>query len=187
MHKIAILASHNGSGFEAIYKAVLAKRLQLDIQVVISNNPDANVLHKASDFGIQTHIVNKSTDENPDKKIYDILKNTNCTHVFLSGYMKKLSPLLTQNFSIINSHPALLPKFGGAGMYGRNVHEAVIKAKEQESGVTIHEVNENYDEGKIIFQKALKISENETVDSLESKIKDLEKESIIQALELCLK
>lgn len=187
MHKIAILASHNGSGFEAIYKAVLSKRLQLEIQVVISNNPDANVLKKANSFDIQTHIVNKSTDENPDEKIYDILKSNHCTHVFLSGYMKKLSPLLTQNFSILNSHPALLPKFGGTGMYGRHVHEAVIKAQEKESGVTIHEVNENYDEGKIILQTALKISEDETVDSLESKIKDLEKESIVQALELCLK
>lgn len=187
MHKIAILASHNGSGFEAIHNAIKEKKLALDIEVVISNNTNAAVLQKAKDFGIKNVLVNKSTDEDPDQKIYEILQEHKCKYVFLSGYMKKLSPLLTQNFLVINSHPALLPKFGGSGMYGRFVHEAVIEAKEKESGVTIHEVNENYDEGKILFQKSLQLATNETVDSLESKIKALEKTAIIEALKLCLK
>jgi len=187
MQAIAILASHNGSGFEAIQNAIIEKRLKLEIKVVISNNPDAGALKKAVAFGIKTHIVNKTTDENPDEKIYNILKENDCKYVFLSGYMKKLSPLLTRNFFIINSHPSLLPKFGGSGMYGRFVHEAVIEAKELQSGVTIHEVNENYDEGKVILQKRLQIQPNETVDTLESKIKTLEKESIVEALKLCLK
>jgi len=95
--------------------------------------------------------------------------------------MKKISPFLANNFKIINSHPALLPKYGGAGMYGRFVHEAVIKNKEKISGVTIHEVNENYDEGKIILQKTLSLQSDESVNSLESKIKNLEQEAIVEA------
>jgi phosphoribosylglycinamide formyltransferase-1 len=186
MEKIAILASYNGSGFEAIYHAVAAKKLSLQIALVISNNSNATVLEKAKRFGIETHLVNKARFENPDEKIYELLMEHGCKYVFLSGYMKKLSPLLTQNFSIINSHPALLPKFGGEGMYGRHVHEAVIAAKESISGVTIHEVNENYDEGKIILQKELRLDENETVQTLEERIKALEKESIVEALALCL-
>jgi len=186
MKKIAILSSHNGSGFEAIYDAISKKKLSLEIAVVISNNSEAKVLQKAQKLGLQTHLINKSTDEIPDEKIYNLLRDAQCEYVFLSGYMKKLSPLLTQNFYVLNSHPALLPKFGGEGMYGRFVHEAVIAAKENKSGVTIHEVNENYDEGKIVLQKELKLSENETVESLEYKIKILEKEAIVEALALCL-
>jgi len=186
MHKIAILASHNGSGFEAIHTAVEEKKLALEIVLLISNNPNAGAVQKAKDFAIPSAVVNKKTDENPDEKIFSLLKESGCKYIFLSGYMKKLSPLLTQNFFIINSHPALLPKFGGEGMYGRYVHEAVIAAQESISGVTIHEVNENYDEGKILLQKELSLSKDETVDTLETKIKALEKEAIIEALASCL-
>lgn len=186
MNKIAILASHNGSGFEAIFNAVQSKQLQLEIALLISNNPNAGALQKAKNFAIESVIVNKNTDENPDEKIYALLQENGCKYVFLSGYMKKLSPRLTQNFFIINSHPALLPKFGGEGMYGHHVHEAVIAAKESKSGVTIHEVNENYDEGKILLQKELFLSEDETPQSLEEKIKSIEKEAIVEALARCL-
>lgn len=186
MHKIAILASHNGSGLSAIAEAIAAKILPLEIALIISNNTQAGALQKAVALGIPHFVVNANTAPNPDETIAALLNEHKCKMVFLSGYMKKLSPILTQNFRIINSHPALLPKFGGAGMYGRFVHEAVIAAKEQESGVTIHEVNENYDEGKIILQKRLFLATDETPQSLEEKIKLLEKESIVEALALCL-
>ena len=186
MKKLAILSSHNGSGFETIHNAIARKELALEIPILISNNPNAGALQKAKTFGIRNAIVNKKTDENPDEKIYALLKEHGCEYVFLSGYMKKLSPLLTRNFYVLNSHPALLPKFGGKGMYGRHVHDAVIAAKESMSGVTIHEVNENYDEGKIVLQKELRLSQNETVQSLENRIKALEKEAIVEALKLCL-
>jgi phosphoribosylglycinamide formyltransferase 1 len=187
MLSIAILASHNGSGFDAIYNAILDKRLNLKIAVIISNNSNAKILQKAKEYGIESRVVNNSTDENPDEKIYSILKEYGSECVFLSGYMKKISPLLTRNFTIINSHPSLLPKFGGTGMYGRFVHEAVIAAKERISGVTIHEVNEEYDAGKILLQKQLLLDADESVDSLEKKIKELEKKSIVEALSQCLK
>lgn len=187
MTSIAILSSHNGSGFDAIYNAIKVGRLPLKVEVIISNNPNSNVLKKANERNVPNHTINKSKVENPDLAIYNILKEHKCQYVFLSGYMKKLSPLLTENFTIINSHPALLPKFGGAGMYGRLVHEAVIAAKERFSGVTIHEVNEHYDEGKILLQKKLALHVDETAESLEEKIKELEQKAIVEALELCLK
>ena len=181
MKNIAILASHNGSGFSALYKAKQKQILNINIPIVISNNTNAEALKKATEFGIENYIINGKTYENPDQKIYELLKETNCEYIFLSGYMKKITPLLTENFKIINAHPSLLPHYGGAGMYGRFVHEAVIANKESISGVTIHEVNENYDEGEIILQKSLEVLPTDTPETLESRIKELEKKAIIEA------
>lgn len=187
MTSIAILASHNGSGFEAIYEATLNASLNVQVDIIISNNPDSNIIKKALSHKIPNYVVNRSLYENPDAKIYELLNAENIKYIFLSGYMKKLSPLLTSNFTIINSHPSLLPKYGGAGMYGSNVHKAVLRNRENVSGVTIHEVDENYDEGKIILQKEISIDKDETLVSLESKIKKLESATIVEALKLCLK
>ena len=101
--------------------------------------------------------------------------------------MKKLSPRITNIFKVVNSHPSLLPKYGGRGMYGRKVHEAVIKNQERLSGVTIHEVNEVYDEGKVILQKELVLDKGETIEGLESKIKGLEAKAIVEGFQLYLK
>jgi phosphoribosylglycinamide formyltransferase-1 len=187
MKNIAVFASHNGSGLDAIVSAVNDGILPLKITLVLSNNTNAKVLQKAKIYKLTCKLVNTKTDANPDETIYKLLKENKCDYIFLSGYMKKLSPMLTCNFKIINSHPSLLPKYGGTGMYGRFVHEAVIKNNENTSGVTLHEVNENYDEGKIILQKSLTILPEDTVDTLEEKIKNLEKKAIIEGLALCLK
>lgn len=184
MKSIGILASHNGSGFDALY--IKSAELNIQIPVIISNNPDAKVLQKAKENNIDNFIINAKTSKNPDKEIEEILKKYNCEYVFLSGYMKKISPFLTQNFSILNSHPSLLPKYGGSGMYGRFVHEAVIKNNENKSGVTIHFVNENYDEGEVLLQKELAVKKDDTPESLENKVKALEKEAIVEAFKKLL-
>lgn len=185
MIKIGILSSYNGSGFDALYKAINEKVLDAQISVVISNNTGANVLKNAASRNIPNFLVNSKIfpDENIDKKITELLLEHSCDYVFLSGYMKKIEENLLKNFpnKIINSHPALLPNFGGRGMYGRFVHEAVVKAKSKESGATIHYVNENYDEGSFVIQKSLKIEENESVDSVESRVKSLETIAIVEA------
>lgn len=181
MRNIAILASHNGSGFSTLYKAQQEQILNINIPIVISNNTDAVVLKKAKKLGIESHVINGKTYTNPDQKIYELLQEKNCKYIFLSGYMKKISPLLTENFIVINAHPSLLPKYGGAGMYGRFVHEAVIASNENISGVTIHEVNENYDEGEIILQKSLEVLPTDTAETLELKVKALEQKAIIEA------
>ena len=103
MKNIAILASHNGSGFSALYEAKQNKILDINIPIIISNNTNASVLEKAKEFGIKNHIVNNKLYENPDQAIYQLLKESECEYIFLSGYMKKISPLLTNNFKIVFS------------------------------------------------------------------------------------
>ncbi|MEA3316064.1 MAG: formyltransferase family protein [Campylobacterota bacterium] len=187
MKKVAILSSHNGSGFEALYEASKNNILDINIDLIISNNSTAKVIDKAKSLNISNYIVNGKLFSNHDEKIVELLNKYKCDTIFLSGYMKKLSPIITNNFNIINSHPSLLPSYGGVGMYGRFVHEAVIKNQEKISGVTIHKVNENYDDGEIILQKTLRIDKNETAQTLENKIKLLEKEAIVEGFKCYLK
>ena len=186
MKKIGILASYNGSGFETIQKAIDAKILDAKVVVVITNNTNAGVLEKAEFYDIPNFIINdkRYPNQDIDEKITKLFLELECDYIFLSGYMKKIESKLLNAFpnKIINTHPALLPSiYGGKGMYGRFVHEAIIKNAEKKSGVTIHYIDEVYDEGEIILTKELEIASNETVDSLEDKIKNLEKEAIVEA------
>lgn len=187
MTRIAILASHNGSGFDALLKAQILGDLDIEIVLVISNNTNAKVLQKAELNNIDKRVVNSKTSLHVDKTIQELLQEYKVDYVFLSGYMKKISKETTEMFKIINSHPSLLPLHGGDGMYGIFVHEAVIKSKDTQSGVSIHFVNAEFDTGKIILQKKLALDEDETVPSLESKIKQLEKIAIVEAFKICLK
>lgn len=191
MTKIGILASYNGSGFETIQKAIENKILDAKVVVIITNNTNAGVLEKAESYNIPYFIINdkRYPGQDIDDKITRLLLEFGCDYIFLSGYMKKIESKLLKAYpnKIINTHPAILPSiYGGVGMYGRFVHEAVIKNGEKESGVTIHFVNEVYDEGEKILVKKLKLEENETVDTLEEKIKNLEKEAIIEAFKKIL-
>ncbi|MFY9085303.1 phosphoribosylglycinamide formyltransferase [Aliarcobacter cryaerophilus] len=191
MKKIGILASYNGSGFETIQKAIEDKILDAKVVVIITNNSTAGVLEKAKKYGIDSFIINSKLfpDDNLDLKITNILKQYECDYIFLSGYMKKIEKNMLKTFEnkIINTHPAILPSiYGGAGMYGHFVHEAVVKNGEKKSGVTIHYVNENYDEGEKILIKELLLDENETAETLENKIKELEKIAIVEAFKKVL-
>ncbi len=192
MKRIGILASYNGSGFKTIQKAINDGILDAQVVVVISNNANANALKSADEFGIANFVVNdkRYPDENIDEKISKLLLEFECDYVFLSGYMKKIGENLLNTFEnkIINTHPALLPSiYGGKGMYGSFVHQAVVKNGEKKSGVTIHYVNEKYDDGEIILKKELILDENETADTLEEKIKALETVAIVEAFEKVLK
>jgi phosphoribosylglycinamide formyltransferase-1 len=190
MKRIGILSSHNGSGFETIQKACEEKKLDAQVVLVISNNSDALVLKKAEDKNIPNFIINskKYPDEDLDKKITQLMIDFKIDYIFLSGYMKKIEKNLISTFEnkIINSHPELLPNFGGKGMFGDNVHKAVLEAKQTVSGCTIHFVNENYDEGEYILQKTLEIKDDETVTSLSNKIKKLESIAIVEAFQKLL-
>ncbi|WP_419677972.1 phosphoribosylglycinamide formyltransferase [Aliarcobacter lanthieri] len=191
MKKLGILASYNGSGFETIQKAIEDGILDAKVEVIITNNSDAGVLEKAKKYGIKSFVINSKLfpNENLDLKISQTLKEFGCDYIFLSGYMKKIEDNLLKTFpnKIINTHPAILPSiYGGKGMYGHFVHEAVVKNGEKKSGVTIHYVNENYDEGEKILIKELELSENETAETLETKIKDLEKIAIVEAFKKVL-
>jgi len=185
--KIGILSSHNGSGYVTIDKACKENSLNAQVVVVVSNNSKANVLKTAQERKTPNFVINNKLfpNEDLDEKITSLFVEYECDYIFLSGYMKKLETKLITQFEnkIVNSHPALLPKFGGKGMYGRFVHEAVIESQEKESGVTIHFVNEEYDKGEFILQKKLTISDNCTVEELENDIKKLESIAIVEAFE----
>lgn len=181
MKRVAILASHNGSTFKALQDAILKGEVNgYEIVVVITNNKDANVIKTALKYGIDYFVINSSNSKEPNLEIIHKLQEYRCELVLLSGYMKLLSSDIVKNYKIINSHPSLLPKFGGKGMYGLAVHQAVIEAKESKSGVSFHLVNENYDEGEILLQESIDISKNEDAISLEAKIKELERASIVK-------
>ena len=191
MKKIGILASYNGSGFETIQKAIEDKILDAKVVVIITNNSSAGDLEKAKKYEIDSYIINSKLfpNENLDLKITNILKEYGCDYIFLSGFMKKIEDNMLKTFEnkIINTHPAILPSiYGGAGMYGHFVHEAVVKNGEKKSGVTIHYVNENYDEGEKILIKELELSSNETAKTLENRIKELEKVAIVEAFKKVL-
>lgn len=191
MKKIGILASYNGSGFQTIQKAIEDKILDAQIVVLISNNSNANALETASKLDIPSFVINdkRYPGQDCDDKIARLLVEFGCDYIFLSGYMKMIGPKLIGSFEnkIVNTHPALLPsKYGGKGMYGRFVHEAIIENAEAKSGVTIHYVNEKYDDGEIILTSELELAKDETVDSLEARIKDLESKAIIDAFKKLL-
>ncbi|MEA3383797.1 MAG: phosphoribosylglycinamide formyltransferase [Campylobacterota bacterium] len=183
MSNIAIFASHNGTSLDTIYDAIQSNVLNLNIKLIITNNTNANVLDKATKYKIPNFVVNDKKYDEVDITLEKLLDQYKCQYIFLAGYMKKIPDNLTKKYKIINSHPALLPKYGGDGMYGRYVHEAVIKNGEKESGITVHNVTSNYDEGSIIHQRSLKLEDNETVESLEEKIKKLEQITIIEAFQ----
>lgn len=190
MIKIGILSSHNGSGYKTLQKACDEGILDAQVVLVISNNNDANVLLEAKKNNVQNIVVNQKSfpNDNLDEKITNLMLEYQCDYIFLSGYMKKIESKLLCEYEnkIINSHPSLLPKFGGKGMYGRNVHKAVIEAKEKMSGVTVHYVNAEYDKGEFIIQNSLKIEDDCTVNQLEDEIKQLESVSIVEAFKKIL-
>jgi len=173
MKRIVILASGSGTNAENIIK-YFKNSDTVKVELVLSNKKEAKVLERASRLGIDNESFNR-TDFTENGKVLEILKK-NADYVILAGFLWKIPEEIIKSFpnEIINIHPALLPKFGGKGMYGEHVHEAVVANNETESGITIHYVNENYDEGAIIFQKSFDVFSTDTADDVASKVHVLE-------------
>ena len=150
------------------------KSVPIKVSLIVCNVPGAGVLEIAEEKGIPSLIINKA-DFNTTGYV-ESLKNAGIDFIVLAGFLWKVPELLVRAYpkAIINIHPALLPKYGGKGLYGARVHEAVIAAKEKESGITIHWVNEHYDEGAIIFQASCSIDASDTAETLANKIHALE-------------
>lgn len=172
-YKIAIFASGTGSNAEKIISS-FHNLGDFKVELIVSNRKDAGVLGIAEKNNIHTRLISKNPAD--EKELLAYLKEKQITHLVLAGYLWKVPDAFIRAFPerIINIHPALLPKFGGKGMYGLRVHEAVIKAGETESGITIHYVNEEYDKGEIIFQQKVSVSKDDTAESLSKKIQTLE-------------
>ena len=173
MKKIVIFASGSGTNAENIVKHFKSTNSGIVVSV-FTNNPNAKVIERAKNFQIPTEIFSK--EELYSGKVLQKLLDIAPDLIVLAGFLLKFPKTIVESYpnAIINIHPALLPNYGGKGMYGMNVHKAIVENKEKETGITIHYVNENYDEGNIIFQKKVTLLITDTPEVVAEKIHELE-------------
>ena len=186
MRNIAILASGSGSNDENIVNYFRDNK-NIKIALLATENPTAFVIERAKKLGIEYDIFNMADFK--EGRFLDTLKSYNIDFIVLAGFLKHVPDniLNAYNKRVINIHPALLPKYGGKGMYGDRVHAAVIANHECESGITIHYVNGNYDEGDIIFQAKCSVDKNDTAETLAKKVHELEHKHYPKVIESLLK
>jgi phosphoribosylglycinamide formyltransferase 1 len=187
VHKIAIFASGSGTNAENLINFFKEKSSLASIVFVLTNNKRAGVINRCKKLAVPVFVMNNSNFEHPDS-LLQLLKKNEIDWIVLAGFLRKINPDLIAAFpnGIINIHPALLPRYGGKGMYGHYVHEAVVAAGEKESGISIHFVNQNYDEGAIIFQAKCELEINESPTTLATKIHTLEQIHFPKVLEQLL-
>lgn len=186
--RIAVLASGEGTTLQAILDAVAVGVLGAEVALVVSNNRDAGALRRARAAGVPALHMSKVTcngEDALDRAMCGALQESRADVVILAGYMCKVGPQTLRRFSgrILNTHPALLPRHGGRGMYGRRVHEAVIASGDAESGVSVHIVDAEYDSGPVIAQCRVPLEIGETVDTLEAKVHVAEKRLLCNVLQ----
>jgi len=174
MQRIAIFASGTGSNAVKIIEH-FKRHATIEVSLVLSNNAKAPVLEKAESAGIETYTFNREAFYNTNQ-VLNKMKSKNIDLVVLAGFMWLVPENLVHEYSdkMINIHPSLLPKYGGKGMYGMYIHNAVKAAGEKETGITIHLVNKEYDKGKVLFQTTLVVDESDSVDDIAQKIHVLE-------------
>ncbi|MFT6851194.1 MAG: phosphoribosylglycinamide formyltransferase-1 [Sphingobacteriales bacterium] len=182
MKKIAILASGSGSNAQKIIE-YFEEKDDYQVAIVLSNKSDAYVLERADNFEIPGQVFSRNEFYDTEN-VLALLKRLNIDLIALAGFLWKVPQYLIDAFPkrIINLHPALLPLHGGKGMYGKRVHQAVLESGDKETGITIHYVNENYDEGQIIGQYRCPVSKEDTIDTLAFKVQQLEHQYYPKAL-----
>ena len=187
MINAAIFASGEGTNAENLF-TYFANDPRIKIKLVVTNKDDAGIIARAEKHKKNVQIISKAALENYTDKFIEFLKVEKIDLIILAGFLIKIPEAFIKAFpkKIVNLHPALLPSYGGKGMYGLNVHKAVIANKEKESGITVHFANEEYDKGEIILQAKCAIDPNETPQSLAKKIQALEFEYLPKAIETFL-
>ncbi|MFM9839224.1 MAG: phosphoribosylglycinamide formyltransferase [Cyclobacteriaceae bacterium] len=172
--RLAIFASGSGTNAETIFN-YFQHHSSIKVELLLSNNSNAPVLDKAKNFGVKSIVFTK-TQFNENNEVIDLLRLHQITHIVLAGFLLLIPRNLIAAYprKILNIHPSLLPKFGGKGMYGLKVHEAVKAMGEIETGITIHEVNEKFDEGRIIFQAKCEVTSTDTPQEIAQKVQTLE-------------
>lgn len=185
--KLAIFASGSGSNAENICN-YFANSSDIEVVLICTDKRDAYIVKRAKKLAIPIVFISKNELNNFDD-LHKKLQSAKIDAIILAGFLLKLPAKMVKNYPnrILNIHPSLLPKYGGKGMYGNKVHKAVLENKETESGISIHFVNQNYDEGKIILQEKCVISEDETLETLTEKIHQLEHNYFPIAIEKTLK
>ncbi len=182
MYNLVVFASGNGTTLQAVIDAIKEEKLVANIPLVVSNNPNAYALERAKKAGISTYVIKEKDDDKIDSELMNVLSKIDIDLIVLAGYLKLVGPKLIDNYTIINTHPSLLPKYGGKGMYGMNVHRAVIEAKEEYSGVTLHYVNNEYDKGNTIMQTVVKVLPEDTAEDLAARVQAAEKIQLVEVL-----
>ncbi|RME15617.1 MAG: phosphoribosylglycinamide formyltransferase [Bacteroidetes bacterium] len=174
---ISIWASGSGTNAENI-TLKFKNHPFIKVKMIVTNNPDAQVIQRAEKLKKTVHIIPKNILFEKTDRVIELLQQEEIDLIVLAGFLLKIPEKIIHHFPnrIINIHPALLPKYGGKGFYGENVHKAVLANKEKESGITIHYVNEEYDEGQIIFQTKCPVHNEDTAETLSQKIHQLEYE-----------
>jgi phosphoribosylglycinamide formyltransferase 1 len=172
--RIAVLASGSGSNAQKIME-YFADNETIKVDCLLSNNPSAYALERATKMNVDTFVITREQFYHSEY-VSDLFIRRDISLLVLAGFLWLVPEYLVNSFKIINIHPALLPSYGGKNMYGMNVHRAVIANREKFSGITIHYVNKNYDEGDIIFQAVCEISGSDTPESLAEKVHRLEHE-----------
>jgi phosphoribosylglycinamide formyltransferase-1 len=185
---IGFLASHGGSSMRAIVDAIASGTLTGSAKIVISNNAESPALAFARERGLPTRHISATSEggeDAADRAICDALVSAGAEWVVLSGYLRKLGPLTLRRFErrILNIHPALLPKFGGKGMFGRHIHEAVLAAGERTSGITIHHVDGEYDHGAIVAQRKIPVLSGDTIETLQQRVMAAEPAFFVETLQ----
>ncbi len=186
MKHIVIFASGSGTNAQRIIE-YFNDRDDAQVVLVLSNKPTAQVLQRAGKLKVSAFSFNRTAFYESDQ-VLNLLEQNRPDLIVLAGFLWLMPKKIIATFSgkILNIHPALLPAYGGKGMYGSHVHEAVVAAGEKESGITIHEVTEEYDKGSILFQAKTQLTPNETPESLAAKIHELEYEHFPQVIETFL-
>jgi phosphoribosylglycinamide formyltransferase-1 len=189
--KLGFLASHGGSSAKALIAAMQHGTLAAEPGIVVTNNRDSAIFHWCLDNGIDVRHVSSKThrgEDNADEAISTVLQNAGTDLVVCSGYMKKIGPHTLAAFPnrILNIHPALLPKFGGKGMYGDHVHRAVLAAGELHSGATVHYVSAGIDEGPILLQQQVPVLAGDTLETLRARVQAIEPDLYLLALQKLL-
>lgn len=184
---IAVFASHGGSDLQAIIDGCKDNKINARVVAVISNNGDSTALERAEKESIPAyHLSAKKfgSEEALSVEILDILTEHKTDMIFLAGYMRMLHADILKKYKngVFNIHPALLPKFGGRGMYGMNVHRAVIEAGETETGVTIHRVSPEYDSGEIVAQTMVAVFADDTAETLANRVLEREHEFLVEVI-----
>ncbi|MDD6208998.1 MAG: phosphoribosylglycinamide formyltransferase [Bacteroidales bacterium] len=176
MKKIAVFASGTGSNAVNLVQYFSTKK-DMEIALLLSNKANAPVIDKMKALGVPTVVVTNEKFEDSSYML-SLLREYDISFIILAGFLKIIPPFLTETFDnkIINIHPSLLPKYGGKGMYGMKVHEAVVAAGDKESGITIHYLNNRYDEGEVIFQAVCEVTTDDTAEDVAKKVHALEYE-----------
>jgi phosphoribosylglycinamide formyltransferase 1 len=187
MTPIAVLASHAGTVLQAIIDACEAGQLPANVCLIVSNNSQSGAHQRAERHNIPFQHLSSQTHsdaEQLDRAVCNALESHGAQLVFLAGYMKKLGDHTLRRFRgrILNTHPSLLPRFGGQGMYGSRVHQAVIAAGDQQSGVTVHLVDAEYDTGPIVAQCAVPVLAGDTPEALAARVQTREREFVVETL-----